>query len=185
MRYLSFLVLKLRYLKFFGLLAIFLGIGLFSASNANAQRVTFGVGIGAPVYYGEAPVCTYGYYDYYPYACAPYGYYGPDWFVGGVFIGAGPWYHSYYGRGYYGRGYGYRGGYYGRGGYRYYGHGGYGRSFDRGYRGGNFHGGNGFHGGGGYRGGDFHGGGGYRGGSSFHGGSGGGFHGGGHGGGRH
>jgi hypothetical protein len=186
MRYLSFLFLKMRYLKFFGLLGIALAIGLFSASNANAQRVTFGVGIGAPVYYGEAPVCTYGYYDYYPYACAPYGYYGPDWFVGGVFIGAGPWYHSYYGRGYYGRGYGYRGGHYGRGGYRYYGRGGYGRSFDRGYRGGNFHGGNGYRGGGGYRGGDFHGGGGYRGGSSFHGGSGGGFHGGGgHGGGRH
>src|SRR5258708_29563978 len=124
MRYLSFLVLKLRCLKFFGLLAICLGVGLFSASNANAQRVTCGVGIGAPVYYGSAPVCTYGYYDYSPYDCAPYGYYGPDWFVGGVFIGAGPWYHSYYGRGYYGRGYGYRGGYYGRGGYQYYGHGG-------------------------------------------------------------
>src|SRR5260370_26224034 len=116
MRYLSFLVLKIRYLKLFGLLAICLGIGLFSASNANAQRLTFGVGIGAPVYYGSAPVCTYGYYDYSPYDCAPYGYYGPDWFVGGVFIGAGPWYHSYYGRGYYGRGYGYRGGDYARGG---------------------------------------------------------------------
>ncbi|MGB8113291.1 MAG: hypothetical protein WCF22_05940, partial [Candidatus Sulfotelmatobacter sp.] len=25
---------------------------------------------------------------------APYGYYGPDWFVGGVFIGAGPWFHG-------------------------------------------------------------------------------------------
>jgi len=179
MRYLSFLVLKMRYLRLFGLLAICLGIGLFSASNANAQRVTFGVGIGAPVYYGAAPVCSYGYYDYYPYDCAPYGYYGPDWFVGGVFIGAGPWYHNYYGHRYYGRGYGYRGGYYGRGGYRYYGHGGYGRGFDRGSRGGEFHGGNG------YRGGEFHGGGGYRGGSSFHGGSSG-FHGGGgHGGGRH
>jgi hypothetical protein len=186
MRYLSFLFLKLRYLKFFGLLAICLGVGLFSASNANAQRVTFGVGIGAPVYYGSAPVCTYGYYDYSPYDCAPYGYYGPDWFVGGVFIGAGPWYHSYYGRGY-GRGYGYRGG------YRYYGHGGYGRGFDRGYRGGDFHGGNGYRGGGNYRGGaEFHGGaGGYRGGGNFHGGgggyhgggSGGSFHGGGHGGG--
>jgi hypothetical protein len=169
MRYLSFLFLKLRYLKFFGLLGIALAIGLFSASNANAQHVAFGVGIGAPVYYGPAPVCTYGYYDYYPYACAPYGYYGPDWFVGGVFIGAGPWYHGYYGRGYYGhgyygRGYGYRGGYYGRGGYGYYGHGGYGRGFDRGYRGGDVHGGNG------YRGGNFHGGGEFRGGGGFHGG---------------
>src|SRR5437879_9765519 len=85
---------KARYLKIFGLLGLFLGIFLFSASNANAQRVVFGVGIGAPVYYGSAPACAYGYYDYYPYACAPYGYYGPDWFVGGVFIGAGPWYHG-------------------------------------------------------------------------------------------
>jgi hypothetical protein len=41
---------------------------------------------------GAAPVCPYGYYDYAPYACAPYGYYGPEWFSGGVFIGAGPWY---------------------------------------------------------------------------------------------
>src|SRR5260370_42228787 len=65
---------KMRYLRFSGLLGLFLGIGLFSASNANAQRVTFGVGFGGPVYYGAAPVCGYGYYDYYPYACAPYGY---------------------------------------------------------------------------------------------------------------
>jgi hypothetical protein len=43
---------------------------------------------------GEAPVCPYGYYSYAPYNCAPYGYYGPDWFVGGVFIGAGPWFHG-------------------------------------------------------------------------------------------
>ncbi len=43
---------------------------------------------------GPAPVCPYGYFDYAPYDCAPYGYYGPDWFVGGVFIGAGPWFHG-------------------------------------------------------------------------------------------
>src|ERR1700757_3475040 len=97
MRYLSFLVLKMRYLRLFGLFGFCLAICLFSASNANAQRFAVGVGIGGPAYYGPAyygpaPVCAYGYYDYYPYACAPYGYYGPDWFVGGVFIGAGPWY---------------------------------------------------------------------------------------------
>jgi hypothetical protein len=38
------------------------------------------------------PLCPYGYYDYAPYACAPYGYYGPEWFSGGLFIGAGPWF---------------------------------------------------------------------------------------------
>ena len=43
---------------------------------------------------GVAPVCPYGYFDYEPYDCAPYGYYGPDWFVGGLFIGAGPWFHG-------------------------------------------------------------------------------------------
>jgi hypothetical protein len=43
---------------------------------------------------GEAPVCPYGYFAYAPYNCAPYGYYGPDWFVGGVFIGAGRWFHG-------------------------------------------------------------------------------------------
>ena len=27
--------------------------------------------------------------DYYPYACAPYGFYGPEWFSGGVFSAPG------------------------------------------------------------------------------------------------
>jgi hypothetical protein len=52
------------------------------------SQVSVGVNIGA------APICPYGYFDYAPYDCAPYGYYGPDWFVGGVFIGAGPWFHG-------------------------------------------------------------------------------------------
>ena len=43
---------------------------------------------------GVAPECPYGYYDAPPYDCAPYGYYGPEWFTGGVFIGAGPWFHG-------------------------------------------------------------------------------------------
>jgi hypothetical protein len=43
---------------------------------------------------GVAPDCPYGYFDYAPYDCAPYGYYGPDWFIGGAFIGAGPWFHG-------------------------------------------------------------------------------------------
>ena len=38
------------------------------------------------------PVCDWGYYNYYPYDCAPYGYYGPQWFSGGIFLGVGPWY---------------------------------------------------------------------------------------------
>ncbi|HEX3966704.1 MAG TPA: hypothetical protein VHW70_01945 [Edaphobacter sp.] len=46
---------------------------------------------------GVAPVCPYGYFDYAPYDCAPYGYYGPDWFTGGLFVGAGPWFHGPHG----------------------------------------------------------------------------------------
>jgi hypothetical protein len=61
-------------------------------SDGYSTGVTPGVGI--------APDCAYGYFDYSPYDCAPYGYYGPDWFSGGVFIGAGPWFrgpHGFYG----------------------------------------------------------------------------------------
>ena len=43
---------------------------------------------------GLAPECPYGYYDAAPYGCAPSGYYGPEWFSGNVFIGAGPWFHG-------------------------------------------------------------------------------------------
>jgi hypothetical protein len=43
---------------------------------------------------GPEPACPYGYYDYAPYSCAPAGYYGPTYFVGGRFIGVGPWFHG-------------------------------------------------------------------------------------------
>lgn len=46
------------------------------------------------LYVGVAPDCPYGYYDYAPHNCVPDGYYGPEWFDGGVFIGAGPWFHG-------------------------------------------------------------------------------------------
>src|SRR5262249_55677451 len=107
----------MRYLKYAALLGVLL---LAVAGSAHAQ-VRVGVAIGGPVV-GPAPVCAYGYYSYYPYACAPYGYYGPSYFVNGVFIGAGPWYHGYWGRGYYGHGY------YGRG---FYGHEGFRGGFER------------------------------------------------------
>ena len=147
----------MRYLRLFALLGICLGIGLVSASNANAQRVTFGVGFGGPAYYGPAPVCAYGYYGYYPYGCAPYGYYGPEWFDGGVFFGAGPWWgfrdrDRFFDRGFH-RGFDGR------------------RGFDRGFHGGGFHG-RGFRGGDGFHGGGFHGGNGFHGGGGGHGGGG-------------
>ncbi|MGA7858564.1 MAG: hypothetical protein WCA11_11585 [Terracidiphilus sp.] len=61
------------------------------AGWAPATRAQVSINIGV------APVCPYGYFDYSPYDCAPYGYYGPDWFMGGVFIGAGPWFHGPHG----------------------------------------------------------------------------------------
>jgi hypothetical protein len=43
---------------------------------------------------GAEPACPYGYYDYAPYSCSPSGYYGPQYFSGGAFIGVGPWFHG-------------------------------------------------------------------------------------------
>lgn len=186
----------MRHLRYLVLLA-----GLVLPTAYSQAQVSIGVRIG-PTYglYNAPPVCEYGFYPDYPFGCAPYGYWGPEWFVDGVFIGAGPWDHFYYTYpGFYrpfyvNRGFGFRGG-----DERFRG----GRDFDRdrGFRefhdngnrgfngGGRFRdgGGNGFRGGdrGGNRGGgrEFHGGGG-----NFHGGGGGNFHGGGgggdHGGGR-
>ena len=57
-----------------------------SAPNSEAQL---------SIQIGVAPSCPYGYYDYTPYRCAPYGYYGPEWFHGHTFIGVGPWFHGH------------------------------------------------------------------------------------------
>ena len=84
-------------------MAGWLTIGRSLAVGASLTAVWAGVTV-APaqvsISIGAAPVCPYGYYDYAPYNCSPYGYYGPDWFTGGVFIGAGPWFHGP--RGFYG-----------------------------------------------------------------------------------
>ncbi len=45
------------------------------------------------------PVCSYGYYNYSPYGCAPSGYYGPGYFYNGIFLGVGPWANWGYGHG--------------------------------------------------------------------------------------
>jgi hypothetical protein len=126
---------------------------------AVQAQISVGIGIGGPGYgaYGE-PICPYGYYDYAPYSCSPYGYYGPEWFNGGVFIGAGRWYHGSAGfRGHVDNGYdprhGYRGPFPQRG--------------DKAFN--HFHGNNMRAGGAG-----FHGGGGHAGGGGNHGGGGGG-----------
>ena len=50
-------------------------VGFTAIAPKAEAAVNIGIGIGA------APAC-------------PYGYYGPEWFSGGVFIGAGPWFHG-------------------------------------------------------------------------------------------
>ena len=56
--------------------------------TAPAAQAQVGINIGI------APDCPYGYYDVAPYDCAPAGYYGPEWFNGGAFLGVGPWFHG-------------------------------------------------------------------------------------------
>jgi hypothetical protein len=58
--------------------------------SATAPRAAAQVAVAV----GVEPVCPYGYYDVAPYGCAPSGYYGPEWFTGGVFVGVGPWFHG-------------------------------------------------------------------------------------------
>lgn len=82
----------MRHLKYLLLLA-FVAVPV---AYSQAQ-VSIGVQIGPDYgYYNPPPVCEFGYYPYYPFDCAPYGYWGPQWFVDGFFIGAGPWYRWYY-----------------------------------------------------------------------------------------
>jgi hypothetical protein len=72
----------------FKLLTLAAVVGICSTvTGANAQaQLSVNIGV--------APACPYGYYDVAPYGCAPAGYYGPEWFTGDVFIGAGPWFHG-------------------------------------------------------------------------------------------
>jgi hypothetical protein len=64
------------------------GLGLVCLVSTPAAHGQISVSIGAP------PACPYGYFDYAPYNCAPAGYYGPQYFNGGAFVGVGPWFHG-------------------------------------------------------------------------------------------
>jgi hypothetical protein len=68
------------------LLAAAAGVGITASAPKAQAQVAVDIGV--------APDCPYGYYDVAPYSCAPAGYYGPEWFNAGVFIGAGPWFHG-------------------------------------------------------------------------------------------
>jgi hypothetical protein len=73
------------------------GIGFLGLAALAAFAVAPGTPRPTPeinIYIGAAPDCPYGYYDYAPHNCVPDGYYGPEWFRGGAFIGAGPWFHE-------------------------------------------------------------------------------------------
>src|ERR1700691_2346781 len=72
-------------LRFLSILSIAAGLFVATGHNAAAQ---------VAISIGEAPACPYGYYEIPPYNCAPDGYYGSEWFAGGLFIGAGPWFHG-------------------------------------------------------------------------------------------
>jgi hypothetical protein len=120
---------NLRYLLIVGVCAF--GLLTLATPSAKAQvRIGVGIGVG-PVYggyyrygydpyydpdyddqdydeptyapYGSPPDCLYGYYPYYPYACATYAYWGPEYFYDGVFVGVGPWFGWGFGPGF--RGY--------------------------------------------------------------------------------
>jgi hypothetical protein len=70
----------------FLMLAAVTGMGLTTTTPKAEAQVSVEI--------GSAPDCPYGYYDIAPYNCAPTGYYGPEWFSGDVFVGAGPWFHG-------------------------------------------------------------------------------------------
>ena len=170
----------MRHLKYLAMLAV-----LMMPLKYSQAQVRVGIGIGvAPAYVAGPPVCAYGYYDYYPYACAPYGFYGPSYFVDGIFIGAGPWYHWGHPAWFWGRGWDHdrgwdRDGWRGRErwerdwddhrGYAY-GHERFEHGDNRGYARGHARSDGGFRGGQSFRGGEFHGGGNVHGGGGFHGG---------------
>lgn len=106
----------MRGMKYSFLTAIAAAAFLFVPAPKSHAQISVGVNL------GPAPDCPYGYYDYAPYNCAPYGYYGPEWFHGGVFLGAGPWFHGPHG--FYGHvnhafdpHFGYHGGFPAHGGY--------------------------------------------------------------------
>jgi hypothetical protein len=71
--------------KFLALAAV---AGIFLLATAPKAQAQVSVAIGV------APDCPYGYYDYAPYNCVPDGYYGAEWYDGGVFVGVGPWFHG-------------------------------------------------------------------------------------------
>ncbi len=72
--------LAIRSLVLAGATTFLVPLALVPAASA---QVSIGIGV-------NPPVCSYGYYNYSPYGCAPSGFYGPGYFYNGVFLGVGP-----------------------------------------------------------------------------------------------
>ena len=72
-------------IRFLALAAIS-AFGLAPGTAGAPAQINFDIGV--------APDCPYGYYDYAPHNCAPDGNFGPEWFRGDLFIGAGQWFHG-------------------------------------------------------------------------------------------
>ena len=68
----------MRGIKFVVLAAAVAGMFVAVATPKSQAQVSINIGV--------APDC--------PYNCVPDGYYGSEWFNGGVFIGVGPWFHG-------------------------------------------------------------------------------------------
>src|SRR5579859_1727953 len=125
----------MKKLSLFAAIAVSSAVLLAGASQQARAQVNITIGIGA------APVCPYGYFNYAPYSCAPFGYYGPQWFTSGIFIGAGPWFRGPVGfRGYVNHDFdprfGYRGPFPGRGEHADWGRH---RGWDKQFRGNEYH----------------------------------------------
>jgi hypothetical protein len=67
------------------------GLKTLLCSTAMLASLALVPAVQAQVVISIQPTCSYGYYDYAPYACAPAGFYGPGYFYNGIFLGMGPW----------------------------------------------------------------------------------------------
>jgi hypothetical protein len=81
--------LALRSLLLAGTTILLVPLALVAPAHA---QVVVGIGV-------NPPMCSYGYYNYAPYGCAPSGFYGPGYFYNGIFLGVGPWANWGYGHG--------------------------------------------------------------------------------------
>jgi hypothetical protein len=83
------------------LISMFLLLGSVAQGQVGVEIGRHGVGVevGAPINLEVQPNCPYGYYASPPYECVDQGYYAPNYFYNGIFLGVGPWANYGYGHG--------------------------------------------------------------------------------------